>query len=165
MSRDLNGNADFERQLRDLLEEGVQRVGGHARSRLNQARHAALAEAQRHRVWHLPQRLAARTGRRLLWVPAAGAVAAAVLVALVLWPHAPQGYPAVDTSHTTVEDLDLIADRDGMDIMANGGGQFYEWAMAQTDDNAAQPTGSGPTDRGKAHGGQSGGGNTDQNSS
>lgn len=164
MSRDCNGSADFERQLRDLLGESVQRVGGHARSRLNQARHAALAEAQRPRAWHLPHRLAARGGRRLLWMPAAGAAAAAVLVALVLWPHAPQGYPAADASHTTVEDLDLLADRDGMDIMENGDGQFYEWAMAQADGAGGQPAGSGPTSQGKPHGGRSDGGNTDQNS-
>lgn len=164
MSRDLNGNADFERELRGLLEESVQRVGGHARSRLNQARHAALAEARRPRSWHLPQRVAARAGRPLLWMPAAGAVAAGLLVALVLWPHAPQGYPAVNASHATVEDLDLLADRDGMDIMENGDGQFYEWAMTQADGNSGQPASSGATDQGKAHGSQSGGGDTDQNS-
>jgi len=164
MSRDLNGSTDFERRLRDLLDESVQRVSGRARSRLNQARHAALAETQRRRAWSLPHRLAARGGRRLLWMPAAGAVAAGVLVALVLWPHAPQAYPAVDASHTTVEDLDLIADRDGMDIMENGDGQFYEWAMAQSGDQDAQPAGAGAKNQGKAHGSQSGGGGTDQNS-
>jgi hypothetical protein len=131
MSRDLNGTTDFERQLHVLLEESIQRVGGHARSRLNQARHAALAEAARQR-WYLPARVAAWIRRPLLWMPASGAVAAAVLVTFVLWPHAPQGYPAVEVTHTTVEDLDLLADRDGMDLMQSGGGQFYEWAMAQS---------------------------------
>lgn len=164
MSRDLSGDADFERQLRDLLEESMQRVGGRARSRLNQARHAAIAEAQRPRPWRLPQRLVARAGRHLLWMPAAGAMAAAVLVALVLWPHAPQGYPAADASHTTVEDLDLLADREGMDLMESGDGQFYEWAMAQADDKSGQPAGAGATDQGKTRGGQNGGGDSDQNS-
>jgi hypothetical protein len=55
-----------------------------------------------------------------------------VLVAFVLWPHAPQGYPAAEVNHTTVEDLDLLADRDGMDLMQGGDGQFYEWAIAQS---------------------------------
>ena len=145
MSRDLNGTADFERQVHDLLEESVQRVGGHARSRLNQARHAALAEAARHRGWYLPARAAAWVRRPLLWMPASGAVAAAVLVAFVLWPHAPQGYPATEVNHTTVEDLDLLADRDGMDLMQGGDGQFYEWAMAQSQ------TGQGTQSQGQRH--------------
>jgi hypothetical protein len=142
MSRDLNGTTDFERQLHALLEESVQRVGGRARSRLNQARHAALAEAARRSRWHLPLRAAAWVQSRLLWMPTAGAVAAAVLVAFVLWPHAPQGYPGVEASPTTVEDLDLVADREGMDLVQSGDGQFYEWAMAQADSND-QPAGSG----------------------
>ena len=145
MSRDLNGTADFERRLHALLEESVQRVGGHARSRLNQARHAALAEAVRHRGWYLPARVAAWARRPLLWMPASGAVAAAVLVAFVLWPHAPQGYPAVEVNHTTVEDLDLLADRDGMALMQGGDGQFYEWAMAQSQ------TSQGARDQGQRH--------------
>ena len=148
MSRDLNGTADFERQLHALLEESVERVGGHARSRLNQARHAALAEAARHRGWDVPARLAARVRRPLLWMPASGAVAAAVLVAFVLWPHAPQGYPAAEVNHTTVEDLDLLADRDGMDLMQGGDGQFYEWAVAQSQTGHAAPDQGRPHTRG-----------------
>ena len=132
MSPDLNGTADFERQLHTLLEESVQRVSAHARSRLNRARHAALAEAARHRGWYLPARVAAWIRRPLLWMPASGAIAAAVLVTFVLSPHAPQGYPAAEVSHTTVADLDLLADRDGMDLMQGGDGQFYEWAVAQS---------------------------------
>jgi hypothetical protein len=144
MSRDLNGTADFERRLHALLEESVQRVGGHARSRLNQARHAALAEAARHRAY-LPARVAAWIRRPLLWMPASGAVAAAVLVSFVLWPpHAPQGYPAAEVNHTTVEDLDLLADRDGMDLMQGGDGQFYEWAMAQAAPSRGQGGGADP---------------------
>src|SRR6185437_8611692 len=98
MSRDVNGTADFEHQLRTLLGESVQRVGGRARSRLNQARHAALAEAARGSRWRLARRTAAWLRLHLLWMPAGGAVAAAALVAFVLWPHAPQGYPAAEAS-------------------------------------------------------------------
>lgn len=168
MSRDLNGTADFERRLRALLEESVQRVGGRARSRLNQARHAALAEAARPRRWHLPLRPVAGVRTRLLWMPAAGA-AAAVLAAFMLWPHAPQpGYPAVEANNTTVEDLDLLADRDGMDLMQGGDGQFYEWAMAQAQaDSSGQPGDSGASGQGRGQGqkqGQSPVPTADQNS-
>ncbi|HET9018533.1 MAG TPA: hypothetical protein VFN46_03045 [Acetobacteraceae bacterium] len=153
MSRDLDGTADFERQLRVLLADSVQRVGGHARSRLNQARHAALAEAVGPGSGSLRHRLAARGARRLLWMPAAGAVAAGVLVAFLVWPRAPQPYPAAEVTHATVEDLDLLADRDGMDLVQGGDGQFYEWAMAQAD--KGPPAAS--RDRGKGPGAGSGG--------
>lgn len=186
MSRDLHGTTDFERQLHGLLEESVRRVGGHARSRLNQARQAAIAEAGR-RDWrarlsralrgayHWPSMAAGHPARpswpgahrfaiRPLWMPATGAMAAAVLVAFVLWPHAPQGYPAVEANHTTVEDLDLLADRDGMDLMQGGSdGQFYEWAVAQAD-QGAQPAAPGGSAQGKSRGGQGTGADTNQNS-
>ncbi|HUN72737.1 MAG TPA: hypothetical protein VMU52_10525 [Steroidobacteraceae bacterium] len=161
MSRDLNGTTDFERRLQALLEESVQRVGGHARSRLTQARHAALAEAARSSHWQLPLR--ALTWIRLrLWMPAAGAMAAAVLVGFMLWPHPPQRYPAAVATPATMEDLDLVADREGMDLMQSGDGQFYEWAMAQ--DDQAPPPGTDPAGQGKSHGGPSTGAGTNQNS-
>ncbi len=162
MSRDLNGTTDFEHRLQALLEESVQRVGGRARSRLTQARHAALAEAARSSRWR-PLRALVWSRPRLLWMPTAGAMAAAVLVAFVVWPHAPQGYPAVEATPTNVEDLDLVADREGMDLMQSGDGQFYEWAMAQADDGD-QPAGTSPGGQGKAHGDQNAGADTNQNS-
>jgi hypothetical protein len=164
MSRDLHGTADFERQLHTLLEESVRRVGGRPRSRLNQARQAAIAEAERRSHWPVPLRALEWLRPRALWMPATGAVAAAVLVALVHWPHAPQGYPAIEANHTTVEDLDLLADRDGMDLMQGGGdGQFYEWAVAQADEDG-QPAAPGGSVRGKTRGGQGAGADTKQNS-
>jgi len=150
MSRDLNGTTGFERQLQALLQDSVQRVSGHARSRLNQARHAALAEAVRPGRGNLLRRLTTRGGRRLLWMPAAGAVAAGVLVAVLLWPRAHQPYPAAEASHATVEDLDLLADRDGMGLLQSGDGQFYEWAMAQSD--KSPPAGSDGPDKGSGAG-------------
>ena len=160
MSRDLNGTAGFEQQLHALLEESVQRVGGRARSRLNQARHAALAEAAQRSRWGLPQRTAAWM-RMHLWMPAGGIVAAAVLAAFVLWPHTPPGYPAAEANQTSAADLDLIADRDGMDIMQNGDGQFYEWAMAQADQGGL-PAGDTPAGHSKSRDGQGATPETDQ---
>jgi hypothetical protein len=168
MSGDPSGIADFERRLHGLLEESVQRVGGRARSRLNQARHAALAEAAR-QDWRARLRRALRIAPRdplairPLWLSATGAVAAAVLVAFVLWPRAPRVYPAVEASPAAVEDLDLLADREGMDLMQSGDGQFYEWAMAQADQSgpAAEP---GTRGGDKSTGDPDSGANTKQNS-
>jgi hypothetical protein len=127
-------NSEFEKRTRELLADSVQRVDGRIRSRLNQARHAAIEEATRRpSVW-----------RRFSLMPAAGAVAAAVLVAFVLWPHSHRGDSGTEGSgRAGVEDLDLLADSDALDLVSDetDTGQFYEWAVDQSDSNEASSTG------------------------
>jgi hypothetical protein len=122
--------SEFERQVRTVLEDSVLRVDGRVRSRLNQARHAAVAAAEaRPSFW-----------RRFTLMPAAAsaasAVAAAVLVTFVLWPNAHQGEVA-EGGRASVEDMDLLADGDALDLVSDetDGGAFYEWAVDQTDAN------------------------------
>ena len=128
--------SEFEKRTRELLEDSVQRVDGRIRSRLNQARHAAIEEATRRRssVW-----------RRFTLMPAAGAVAAALLVAFFLWPHSHSGDSsnAEGSGRPGVEDLDLFADSDALDLVSDetDAGQFYEWAVDQADSNEASSTG------------------------
>ena len=120
----------FERHARGVLEESVRRIDGRTRSRLNQARHAALAAAQAKRpAWW----------RSFTLVPAAGAAAAAVLVAVMFFhQQAAAPLPVLTGQHGAVaaEDIDLLADSDGLDLMEGWDGQFYEWAAAQTEGNA-----------------------------
>ena len=114
---------EFENQARAVLAESVTRIDSRIRSRLNQARQAAIAEVSR------PSRRP-----RFLLMPAAGAVAAAVIVAMVLWQHPRElGLPANDGGQVAAEDLDLIADGDGLDMVEDSDGAFYEWAAAQAD--------------------------------
>jgi hypothetical protein len=129
-------SSEFERQTLALLEDSVTRIEGRVRSRLTQARHAAIAEASRSR------------GRmsflgRFTLMPAASAVAAAALVAFFLWPQS-HPHQAADSlvamesgQRTTVEDLDLLADSDALDLVSDeaDSGAFYEWAAAQADSN------------------------------
>lgn len=121
----------FEEQTRAVLTESVTRIDSHIRSRLNQARQAAVAELAR------PSRRP-----RLLLVPAAGAVAAAALVAMLLWQHGPRvaTLPVNDGVQLQAEDLDLIADSDGLDMLQDSDGAFYEWAAAQADAGAETST-------------------------
>jgi hypothetical protein len=119
---------DFERLSRQALEESVLRVDGRVRSRLNQARQAAVeAAAARRRPLF---------SRFFTLVPTAGAAAAAVLVAMVLWHRGPQLelQPLVESAHP-VEDLDLLADGEALDLVqdGDGSGSFYEWAADQTE--------------------------------
>ncbi|HXZ59088.1 MAG TPA: hypothetical protein VEG26_02825 [Steroidobacteraceae bacterium] len=129
MSRTDESLTDFEQAARAVLEESVRRIDARTRSRLNQARHAALeAAAARRRSWW----------RSLALMPAAGAVAAALLVAVVLWHREPQRTPALalDSQHAVVEDMDLLTDNDSIDLMEGWDGSFYEWAAAQSDAGA-----------------------------
>ena len=127
---------DFENRARALLEDSVLRVDGRIRSRLNQARHAAIEEASRRRSpW-----------RRFTLMPAASAVAAAMLVAFVLWPHSHPGDSLIveGGARAGVEDLDLLADGDALDLVSDettDTGQFYEWAVDQAESNEASSTG------------------------
>jgi hypothetical protein len=118
---------DFERLSRQALEESVLRIDGRVRSRLNQARQAAVeaASARRRPLF----------SRFFTLVPTAGAAAAAVLVTMVLWHRGPQiELPMVaDSGHPV--DLDLLADGEGLDLVqdGDGSGSFYEWATDQTE--------------------------------
>jgi hypothetical protein len=125
--------SEFERRARVVLEDSVTRIDGRIRSRLNQARHAAIAEASRGRpgFW-----------RRFALMPAAGAVAATVLVAFVLWPHSHRGESLLGEGHASVDDLDLLADGDALDLVSEGSdGAFYEWAVEQTESKDSNESG------------------------
>jgi hypothetical protein len=118
---------EFERNARVLLEESVLRIDGRTRSRLNQARHAALE--------------AAGTPRRAWWrnytlMPTAGA-AVAVLFALVLWHREPSVESPVLEGQHPVEDMDLVADSEALDLLEGWDGPFYEWATTQPEANVA----------------------------
>ena len=115
---------DFERLSRQALEESVLRVDARVRSRLNQARQAAVeASSARRRPLF---------SRFFTLVPTAGAAAAAVLVTLVLWHRGPQIEPPEGVPPT---DLELLADGEGLDLVqdGDGSGSFYEWAAEQTE--------------------------------
>lgn len=124
---------EFERQTRMVLEESVLRVDGRVRSRLNQARQAAVEAAATSRRPFF--------GRFFTLVPTAGAAAAALLVAMVLWHREPQPeLPVVAEGAHPTEDLELLADGDALDLIqdGDGSGSFYEWAADQTEGNGSE---------------------------
>ena len=127
---------EFERHARERLEESVLRIDGRVRSRLTQARHAAIETASK-----------SKARRSVFWrvstlMPTAGAAAAAILVAMVLWHREPQiELPTAEGAHPA-EDLDLLADGDGLDLVqdGDGSGSFYEWAADQSEANSGGET-------------------------
>jgi hypothetical protein len=120
---------DFERNARLLLQESVTRIDGRTRSRLNQARQAAVAAAAAPpRHWW---------SSRFTLMPA-GAAAAAALVAVMLWHGQPRSEaPVLDARASPVEDMDMLSDGEALDLMEGWDGSFYEWAAAQNDGNGA----------------------------
>jgi len=135
MNPDSEQLTDFERNARRVLEESVLRVDGRVRSRLNQARQAAVeaASTRPHPIFW----------RVFTLVPTAGAAAAAILVALVMWHGQPQAeLPFAENARPTAEDLDLLADGDGLDLVqdGDGSGSFYEWAADQSEAGSGTET-------------------------
>jgi hypothetical protein len=119
---------EFERNARTVLERSISRIDARTRSRLNQARQAALAAASRRRPLWL---------RGTTLMPATGAVGAALLLAVVLWHREPTGIetPMPEGQRSSMEDMDLLADSEALDLLDGWDGPFYEWATSQTDVN------------------------------
>ena len=135
MSADDREPGEFEQHARGVLDESVTRVSARVRSRLNQARHAALAEIEQpHRArafWRVPALMAP-----------IGGVAAAALVGLMLFHQSREhGLAANVGGQAGYEDIELLSDNDGLDLLENGDGSFYEWAATQGEEGDAGATG------------------------
>jgi hypothetical protein len=114
----------FEERSRALFHDSVEGMDYAMRSRLTQARAAALESAAAGpRPWF------SRMGR---WTPAAGMTAAALLGAF-LWLGSPLGQHAgtLADAQTNLEDLDMVASSDGnadaLDMLQDDI-EFYDWA-------------------------------------
>jgi hypothetical protein len=115
----------FEELTKALFHDSVEGLDYALRSRLTQARNAAMeAAASSRRPWF------ARIG---VWSPAAGVTAAAVLGAF-LWLGSPLSQHAVTLAdgQSNFEDLEIVASSeegsgDAMDMLQDDI-EFYDWA-------------------------------------
>lgn len=108
---------DWAARARATLEQSAGELDAATLSRLNRARQAALAEANRR-----PRRPA------LLW-PAALAMASAFALAVVLVRQPP---PAAPAAPVAAEDFDVIAAQDSLELYEDL--EFYAWLDAQPAD-------------------------------
>jgi negative regulator of sigma E activity len=112
----------LEERSRALFRDSVERIDMHTRSRLTQARHAALeaAERARPRAWFM----------RIPALTSAAGVAAAMVLGVSLWLHAPVVHqPPADAAN--FEDLDIVASSDNSQDnveMLQDDLDFYAWA-------------------------------------
>ena len=116
----MSDQTPFEKRTREVLDESANRIDGHTRSRLTQARHAALQpKAARH--WWRP------------YLPAGAATAAAVLAVLIWTGPGPRPDTQVAQGNgSALEDIDLLADGDAPDFVSDADEvEFYEWAAGE----------------------------------
>jgi hypothetical protein len=126
----MNEQSSFEEHGRRLFEASVENLDMRVRSRLTQARHAALDAAAGSRL---------RSLRFPVWSGAAGVTAAGVL-AFAIWVGGPMARPhhapPVADTQASLEDLDLVAASDGNSVvpmeMLQDDIDFYEWAADKT---------------------------------
>lgn len=123
----------MEERARRLFDESVENLDMRVRSRLTQARHAALA-------------VRARPALRFLGLPvwsSAAGVCAAALLGVAIWVGVPTGERALTGGETlsSFEDLDIVAsteENSGDEIeMLQDDLEFYDWA-AETSANPDQ---------------------------
>ena len=116
-------NDAFEARSRALFQDSVDGLDMRMRSRLTQARNAALeAASARRRPWLFGWKM---------WAPAAGVTAAAIL-GVGLWIGSPIGHQAATVAESNLEDLDLVAatdegSADAMEMLQDDI-DFYEFA-------------------------------------
>lgn len=122
---------ETERRARELFDASVDGLDGETLSRLNRARHAALAEVEH-----------ARRSPWRAWVPAAAAASVAML-AVVLWrmPGDSMDRSAASAEGTpAAEVVELLATSEGIDV-ASEDPEFYAWLA--TRDEPPVPNGAG----------------------
>jgi hypothetical protein len=130
-----NSSTPMEQRSRELFNESVGNVNMRVRSRLNQARHAALDAAARPRARLFGMPFAA---------PAAG-VCAVALLSVAVWigvPHGEKPMIAVE-SQAGFEDMDIVAaaeesSGDTLEMLQEDA-DFYDWAAEKN----ANPDGNG----------------------
>jgi hypothetical protein len=127
--------SDFERRTRAVLLESAERLPGSVRSRLTQARHAALA-ARASEGWS--------SSRMRTWMPAGALASVVVALFVALTPHGATTPSRVALANASLEDIDMLSDADGMSL--NGDQDvdfdFYEWAANEASSGTASSMGS-----------------------
>jgi hypothetical protein len=108
---------EFAKKARELFEDSVERLDAGTRSKLTQARNRALDEVKK-----------GAGRRRWIWAPAGGfALAAVVAVGIVLSTGRTHPQPAP----TALDDLEIVADQENLDLLQDQDVEFYAWLDEQ----------------------------------
>jgi hypothetical protein len=122
--------AEFERRAREAFRTSVDDLDAATLSRLNQSRQKALAAVQ-----------GSSHGRNrwLTWAPA-GALAAGVLAAVLLWrappdANAPPTVASSSPADTQQDPIELLAAGEDLDLATEADLDFYVWVELATADD------------------------------
>jgi len=119
----MNNEHEFEKRAGELLRNRVDDIDGATRSRLAQARAAAVQAASR----------PARNWLDFRYLAPAGAMAAAALLTVLFIGNGNTPLPVNETTTAALYDLgdmDLLADDDGFELAQETDLEFIEWAAA-----------------------------------
>ena len=118
---------EFEYRAQLLLQESAEQLDGATRSRLTQARHAALDVLKQ------------RQNKGWFWLmPATGAAAAAIVAVLIM--NRPQdGTQQIEQVAViaTVDELDIVTAEDSLEFYRDV--EFYTWLDSVIDQEVALP--------------------------
>lgn len=111
---------DFESRTRSMFDASIERLDGRTRSKLTQARHAAVEELrqQRRRPW------------RRAWVPLSGITAAAVLAIWMTVGPIGRGTPGAEVPEVSLDEFELVAESPSIDLLEDV--EFYAWIAQQS---------------------------------
>ncbi|HYM35216.1 MAG TPA: hypothetical protein VET48_07435 [Steroidobacteraceae bacterium] len=115
---------NFEQRAQALLRDSAERIDGRTRSRLTQARHAALDAIRE------------RQKNPLRWFAPVGAIATAAVVAMIVMN--PMRHPLVDPTIAAADELEIVTSEDSLEFYRDV--EFYAW-LADADDNPAEESG------------------------
>lgn len=126
LQRNEEPTSPLEEQARRVLQTSAEQLDGRTRSRLTQARYAAVSAANRPRVraWH--------------WLaPLSGTAATAVIVAmLVANPLRHRGEPM---TLIAADELEIVTSEDTLDFYRDV--EFYAWLDSVLDDAPTEDSG------------------------
>ena len=132
---DAAGDSALERRSREGFDERVANLDGRTRSRLNQARQAALAAARGQAGSHMARSPAFLSSR--WWLPV-GSAAALALVSLstvqLMRANRDDASSAPVAVASTVDDVEILTSNDELDMLQNV--DFYAWLDTQQDGQA-----------------------------
>lgn len=124
-------DTQLETRSKTLFDASVAGLDASTRSRLCQARHAALSRAQ-------------RQPRAIWWVPALASAAVAAVIAMLLPSFdAQQATTSFAAADDQADDMTLLMNDESLDLLEEM--EFYAW-LAETPDAFESPADPGPTE-------------------
>lgn len=112
VNREDDPQSAFELRSKALFDSSVEQLNGSIRSRLTQARHRALAQAEGLRA-------------RRFWIPAAGLTAAALAAIVVVLPYLKSERSSLPDSSVPADDIAMLLNADDMELIEDI--EFYAW--------------------------------------